>query len=305
MLNWPPQDCPICASTSLEASTSIRDHSISGKEFRLGRCRECGFQLTLDAPDETSIGPYYKADVYISHSDTTSTLTDRLYHIARNFMLKKKRRLVQKYSVKKGRLLDVGSGTGYFLKSMTECGWTVKGVEVDEAARSLSQSKFNLDVVSTLSDESLNTQKYDVISMWHVMEHVHDLHGYWDCFKERLSHDGSLIIAVPNPESQDASFYGIDWAAWDVPRHLWHFRSQDMERLASKYGFTLVNKTPMPLDAYYVSILSEKYKGSNPMMSLIKGMFRGWISNVKSKRVEDRSSIIYIFKQNQSKSVKS
>jgi SAM-dependent methyltransferase len=212
-------------------------------------------------------------------------------------MLKKKKHLVQRYSGDKGRLLDIGSGTGYFLKTMKDAGWSISGVEVDDTARSLCLSKFDIEAVPSLKDASVGEHEYDAITMWHVMEHVHDLNGYWETFKNKLSSNGTLIIAVPNPESLDAEYYGSAWAAWDVPRHLWHFRSQDMERLASKHGFHLVTKNPMPLDAYYVSILSEKYQGSNALTSLLSGLFRGWISNLKSRRVEDRSSIIYIFKQ--------
>lgn len=256
---------------------------------------DCGFTFTADAPDMQAIGPYYKHEDYISHSDTRRSLTDHMYHFARSIMLRRKKNVVGSLREKPGRLLDIGSGTGYFPHTMRNAGWSVSGVEVDADARQLSISKFDLEVAESFQDADFEKASIDVISMWHVLEHVHGLNDYWKMFDEVLDPNGHLVIAVPNLKSVDAQYYGSFWAAYDVPRHLWHFSHDDMKRLGEKHGFQLYHSLPMPLDAFYVSILSEKYKGSD--LQLLKGLWRGLLSYIKAKDVKASSSIIYIFKK--------
>ena len=289
--------CPICKGTSFEEVHQVKDHSISGETFGLGRCLGCGFVVTLDPPPQDSIGEYYKSDVYISHSDTRKTLMDKVYHWVRSRMLDRKANLLEKYThLTKGRLLDVGSGTGYFAHHMVRRGWDVEGIEVDQEAREKSERQFGLTIYPPEKIYELEDGVFDSISMWHVMEHVEDLSGYLSAYYKALKKDGVLIIAVPNCSSHDAAHYGPYWAAYDVPRHLWHFTKRDMEALTKQHGFELVGLKPMPWDAYYVSLLSEKYlKNSVPM---IRGALRGFLSNLKAQGHPDKSSsVIYILKK--------
>ena len=289
--------CPICQGTSFEEIDQVKDHSITGEVFGLGRCLNCNFTLTLDPPSEESIGRYYKSDVYISHSDTRATFMDKVYHWVRSRMLERKASLIENYSsLKTGRLLDVGSGTGYFANHMVKKGWDVEGIEIDQAAREKSIAQFGLTIHPPTKIYTLDNGAYDGITMWHVLEHVKDLEGYLKAYYSALNDQGTLIIAVPNCASHDANLYKSFWAAYDVPRHLWHFTHKDMKALTGKYGFNLVDLKPMPWDAFYVSILSEKYQGSS--LAMIRGAWRGLMSNIAAfGKPEKSSSIIYILKK--------
>jgi len=289
--------CPICESNELALHLKCKDHSISEENFDLYKCQNCDFVFTQNVPDEMQIGKYYESEDYISHSDTQKNITDKLYHIARNFMLNSKSGLVQKLAVSQpNTLLDIGSGTGYFLNQMRSKNWEVKGIEVSDDTRNYSIEKFGLDVESIEKLFDLN-QRFDVISMWHVLEHVHRLDDYMIKIKSLLKDDGSFVIAVPNHESFDGSYYKSYWAAYDTPRHLWHFSPKQLEQLANKHGFKLVSKKRLPLDSFYVSILSEKYKGNK--LALPVGAVIGGISFLKSlTNVDACSSLIYVLQKN-------
>jgi len=289
--------CPVCDNEDFEIKKEVKDHSISGESFSIGNCKNCQMHVTLDPPAEESLGRYYASDVYISHSDTTESAMDRIYHWVRQKMLKRKFDIVSHYTRKKsGHLLDIGSGTGYFPAFMAEKNWTVEGIEVDPGARQKSIDKFGLKVSDGQHIYQLENESFDAVTMWHVLEHVSDLDGYFKAIHQALRKDGFLIIAVPNHESWDAENYGSHWAAWDVPRHLWHFAPSQMQLLAKKYVFEWVEILPMPMDAHYVSMLSEKYKGHS--MTLLKGAFNGLRSNIHAQgKPEKSSSVIYILKK--------
>jgi len=210
-------------------------------------------------------------------------------------MLRKKFKWVTRTSgLEKGTLLDIGAGTGHFAHFMKTKGWMVTALEPDENARKVAATKLGL-VIQPL--EVLGSQpagSFDVITLWHVLEHVHDLSGYMDHFRTLLKPGGTLIIAVPNFTSKDAAKYGSLWAAYDVPRHLWHFSPDSMEKLMANHQFKLTEKIPMHLDSFYVSMLSEKYAGHK-----ITGSMSGFLSGLQTflasgKQVDRASSIIYI-----------
>jgi 2-polyprenyl-3-methyl-5-hydroxy-6-metoxy-1,4-benzoquinol methylase len=286
--------CTICGGKPLETSQKIKDHSISGEVFTLSECANCGFEFTSDAPDSKSIVPYYIDDTYISHSDKKSSITDHLYHWARNFMLARKVRLLNSLQKQKGHLLDIGSGTGYFIHQVKQDGWNVQGIEVSESAKGTCRDKFGIEALDNDELWTLEHRSFDAITLWHVLEHVHDLNEYWAQFHNLLKDTGHLIIAVPNIQSKDSKIYQDHWAALDVPRHLWHFKPSDISLLAQNHGFTLVEMKGMPLDAYYVSILSEKYLGHK--LALIRGLLNGFRANLLGG-VKDKSSIIYILQK--------
>jgi 2-polyprenyl-3-methyl-5-hydroxy-6-metoxy-1,4-benzoquinol methylase len=290
------EKCPLCSSKKIEMALATEDYSISKDAFEIFKCNDCSFHFTQNMPSPAAIGPYYKSDVYISHSDTKEGLVNRIYHSAREMMLRKKRNLIQQLTSGK-KLLDIGSGTGYFLNSMKQNGYEVTGVEIDEAARNATLKNFGIKVnpPATLLEGKLK-EKVDVITLWHVMEHLHDMDGYMQSMHDLLKPEGYLLIAVPNYTSFDAQYYGKYWAAYDVPRHLWHFSPKTIAKLAYKNNFELIDQKRLPLDPFYNSLLSEKYKSNK--LSLIFGGIIGLIALLVSFVNPSRSSSpIYILKK--------
>ncbi|MEL7161679.1 MAG: class I SAM-dependent methyltransferase [Bacteroidota bacterium] len=285
--------CPLCQSSSIGRELTVRDHSISGEVFELWRCAACDFLFTQDAPAPEEVGAYYAGEEYISHSDNREGIVNKLYHRARDFMLGQKYALVKREAVG-NRLLDYGTGTGYFTDFMVRKGYAAEGIEIDERARTYGREKFGITINSP---EELFTgygpAVFDVITLWHVLEHLYEPEKYLRRFHEILAERGVLIIAVPNHKSPDAAAFGKDWAAYDVPRHLWHFSPGTIRRMVSQAGFRVTETRHMPLDPFYVSIMSDKYqKGGN---GLVGGALRGLRSFATSLGEAERgSSVIYV-----------
>jgi 2-polyprenyl-3-methyl-5-hydroxy-6-metoxy-1,4-benzoquinol methylase len=289
--------CPLCKSEKISIPFSCTDNFISKEVFQLARCGNCGFEFTQDAPEENEIGRYYESDDYISHSGTKKGFSNKLYHLARNFMLWRKSRIVGKFTgLKSGRLLDIGSGTGHFADKMKRSGWDVKGVEINEKARSFSVSQFGLDIIDPEKISVLKSESFDCITLWHVLEHFHDPFKYASEIHRMLKPDGICIIALPNSGSFDARHYGKFWAAYDMPRHLWHFNSSTFRTFAGKTGFMTVKILTLPLDLFYISILSEKYTGSG--MPFFEGIVVAKMYTFASFFKKERcSSLIYILRK--------
>lgn len=287
-------ECPVCGHSSIEKVLTAKDHTVSQELFEIWHCNSCSFRFTQSIPDADSIGPYYQSENYVSHSDTQEGLIHKCYHLVRSYTLKTKKRLVQKVSGKeKGVLLDVGSGTGAFAKTMQDAGWDVTGLEPDERARKNAFDKNGLSLLSPERLYELKADTFDAISLWHVLEHVHDLHGYVERFHQLLRPDGKLIIAVPNYTSHDAAVYREYWAAYDVPRHLYHFSPESMTVLAATKGFRIDSIHPLWFDSFYVSMLSETYKTGKS--NLLSAVWNGFVSNLKTLFHKKRcSSVIYI-----------
>lgn len=289
--------CHLCSSGVLNTRFACTDHFVSHGKFMIASCTECGFTFTLDHPDENEVGRYYESEEYISHSDTSKGLVNRLYRLARNFMLKRKVQLVKKTTGKKtGNILDIGSGTGYFANAVKLEGWRVEGIEINQKARSFSKNEFQLDVYDPAEISKLRTGNYDCITLWHVLEHFHDPDGYMREIHRLLKPDGRCIIALPNSGSFDAEYFREYWAAWDVPRHLWHFTPETFRKYCEKSMFELINIRPLPLDVFYISILSEKYKGSK--ISFLRGILIGKWFFIKTLFIKDKaSSLVYTLKK--------
>ena len=289
--------CPICGGKSLSKAFSAIDRLASQEAFEIWECGNCGFKLTQDAPNDQEIGRYYESPDYISHSDTDQGLMNKLYHIARNMMLTAKAGHVTRATgLRQGWLLDIGSGTGYFAHLMTEWGWTVRAIEKNAEARAFASKHFGLKSDDEEAFEGLRVKEFDAITLWHVLEHMQNLDNMGESFYRWLKDEGALIIAMPNHQATDAKHYGADWAAWDVPRHLWHFTPATMKLFAEKHGFRIVKTIPMPLDGFYVSMLSEQRLGH--MFSFLRGLWTGfcaWVSSWGNK--ERSSSLIYILKK--------
>lgn len=289
-------NCPICFSEQVKPSLTAKDHTVSGKEFAIWECEFCRAKFTQGVPSEEKIGAFYSSEDYISHSETRQGVVNRLYHVVRNFTVKQKRRIVRKYSGRsKGNILDVGCGTGAFLAEMRKEGWDIKGIEPDAGARTNAATLHGIIPSEPAELFHLEKESYDVITLWHVLEHIHRLHDYLQQMKMLLKPGGLLIIAVPNHTSTDASHYKQDWAAYDVPRHLYHFSPESMHGLAKQYGFQMKKILPMWFDSFYVSMLSEKYKGRSNFLSAI---LQGGFSNMKALFKTSRcSSVIYVMKK--------
>lgn len=287
-------NCPVCNSTAIGFKLSAADHTVSKQLFEIWECAQCTLQFTQEVPDMGSIGSYYQSDNYISHSNTSKGIVNRLYHFIRKITLRQKRSLLKASAgVTTGSLLDIGAGTGAFAAFMQQSGWQVTALEPDEKARTIAAATNNISLLSPEQLFQLPENTYDAITMWHVLEHVHSLHQYMQQLKKIIKLSGRLFIAVPNYTSYDAQFYKSHWAAYDVPRHLYHFSPQAMKQLLHKNGLKLVAIRPMWFDSFYVSLLSEKYKSGKG--GLLKGAWRGLQSNGKAMFQKERcSSVIYI-----------
>lgn len=289
--------CPLCGITHFEEVMTCTDHYATGEKFTIYRCKACGFLFTQHVPDESEIGRYYESPDYISHTDTRKGLANRLYHYVRGFMLGRKASLIERIcGTRNGSLLDIGTGTGYFSHFMQKRGWKVSAIEKSPQARAFAKEHFELMVEAPEALAAYGKGSFDVITLWHVMEHLQDINGTWKRLADMLKERGVLVVAVPNPVSFDAQHYREMWAAYDVPRHLWHFTPSVMQQFGAKYDFILTERHPMPFDAYYVSMLSEKYRGSR--MPFLKGMIKGteaWFASLVKK--EQSSSMIYVFRK--------
>jgi 2-polyprenyl-3-methyl-5-hydroxy-6-metoxy-1,4-benzoquinol methylase len=269
----------------------VNDHSVSKESFDLYRDENLDLLITFPQPDKHNLSKYYESEDYISHTDGKRSLFEKIYHFIKNIALKNKLDLINSLQHQKGNLLDIGAGTGNFLALARTDGWKITGIEPNEKAKNIAQNKGGLFVDNTAD---LTDRSFDVITMWHVLEHVPDVEKQIKELKRLLKPSGTIIIAVPNFNSFDANHYKEFWAAFDVPRHLWHFSKTAIEKLFAKEGLKLIDTLPMKYDAYYVSLLSEKYKSGK--MNYVKAFFNGMKSNAKAKKSGEYSSHIYIIK---------
>lgn len=289
------QNCIVCNSSDFTKFLEPRDYFFTEEQFYIYKCNDCGFKFTTPVPSPDDIGRYYKSADYVSHSDKNKGLFFKLYQKVKNINLKNKYNLVLLYSGK-GKILDYGCGTGDFLRLFKNNGWLCSGLEQDEDTRLYASSKQGIEMGKPADIEKLQPYSYDVITLWHVLEHIHDINIKLEQFKKLLKPDGVLVIAVPNADSFDARHYGKYWAAYDVPRHLYHFSQNSLEKLLKKHQLEIIATKNMLFDAFYVSILSEKYL-KNPVYFL-KGVFWGFVSNLKILfKKYPASSTIFIIKK--------
>ena len=272
-------------------SIKTKDYSVSQETFILNYNEK--YHLYETSPVPKDLDKYYETEDYISHTDAKDTVIDKLYQSVKKITLKSKSKLLTSLTHhKKPFILDIGCGTGSFLEYINKNGWNTLGIEPIDVARKLAIEK---GVNCFSNTDELQNQKFDIITMWHVLEHVPDFNKQFEDFKNVLNENGVVVIAVPNFESYDAKFYKEQWAALDVPRHLWHFSEKAISKIASDNDFILKEVKPMWFDSFYVSLLSEKYKFRrvNYLRAFLVGMF----SNIKATKNGQFSSKIYILEQ--------
>ncbi len=287
---------PYKSKELLQPFLSCVDHSVSRETFSLFLDPETDLLVTLPRPSAAELPSYYESESYISHTDSKRSLMDKAYQLIKGYSLKRKLKLINSLSNKKGKILDIGCGTGDLLSVCEKDGWDIFGVEPSQKAIALARSKVisSERIVSDLSSLDTNNT-YDVITMWHVLEHVPNLMEYIEALKSLLSKDGHLIVAVPNFKSHDALHYKEFWAAYDVPRHLWHFSERAIRHVFGQGGFEVVKTCPLIFDSFYVSLLSEKYKTGRS--NILAGIKTGLISNIKARNTGQYSSLIYLIKK--------
>ena len=289
--------CPICNSSKFKPFKSCEDFTYSHEVFDIVTCDNCSFRFTNPIPKEEDIGEYYKSENYISHTRTKKGLINRLYHVVRAFTLQQKFKLIHSYATDPS-LLDIGCGTGDFLKFANNRSWKVMGLEPDEDARTYCEKEQQLEVQAPQMLHQIESNRFNIITLWHVLEHVYHLKKDVEKIKDILQDDGTLFVAVPNCSSYDAEKYEEYWAAYDLPIHLYHFKPANIKQLFESVGMEVIKILPMKFDAYYVSLLSEKYKKGDANVSLgvlFKGFLNGFISNWKAKK-DEYSSQIYVIK---------
>lgn len=288
--------CPVCRAHDFHPFLSCKDYTVSHETFLLEQCATCGFVFTNPRPDDAALPRYYQSPSYISHSDKPTGTIDRAYKISRHFTLKWKYEIVQKHALQPpSSILDYGCGTGAFLRTCQQRSMRIAGVEPSPLARTQAENNTNTPIYSHASEID---QDFHAITLWHVLEHVSDLHGTLEKLKKHLTENGTMFIALPNLKSQDANRYKEHWAGYDVPRHLWHFSEDTLKKLLTSHRLRVITTLPMPLDAYYVSLLSEKYKnGSNNVLNMTRALHSGWKSNQAGKKTSQYSSLIYIVRK--------
>ncbi len=286
------EKCPVCSSKELSAYITTKDYFFTQEEFTLSKCDNCNFVFTNPIPKE--LGKYYETTNYLSHNTSDNGAIGKLYNKLRNINIKRKYKLVSSYNAK-GSILDIGCGTGELLKFFKENNWNVTGVEPNDTARAFTKSNYKIEINEEDKLDQFEANSFNVITMWHVLEHVPDLNKRINQISNLLKKDGTIFIALPNLDSPDSKKYKKYWSALDVPRHLYHFTQNTFTELISKHNMKLIHAEPMKFDAYYVSMLSEKHLQNS--MYLPSAFITGLISNLKARKKNNYSSMIYVVKK--------
>lgn len=285
--------CPACGETKLLAFLTAKDYTVTHENFEITRCQACELLFTNPRPTASEASPYYKSENYISHSDTQRGIINRLYHVVRNFTLKQKTRWIEKEKTGNLELLDIGCGNGHFLHACQKAGWKISGMELDPVTAARAETMLGIDIYSSIKNIP-KSEKFNLISLWHVLEHVYELEEYFMFFKSQIAKEGVLLLALPNSKSFDAHHFKEYWAAYDVPRHVYHFEPSTIASLAKKHGFKLKSTRGQIFDSFYISLLSHEYKTGKK--KLINSFVTGLWSNISAYFGKGNySSNLYIF----------
>lgn len=284
--------CPSCGDQHFTAVLHAIDYTVSKNTFEIVQCESCHLRFTNPRPAANQAGKYYQSEDYISHSNTQKGLVNQLYHYVRNITLKQKTNWIDAYKIGDKKVLDIGCGNGHFLKACQEKGWNVQGMELDPETAKRASELLKQDIHPSIKNINQN-ESFDLITMWHVLEHVYEIKDYFEFFKQHLSPKGKLLFALPNHLSYDAEVFQQYWAAYDVPRHIYHFNPNTLAFLAKQHGFQLIKSKGLIFDSFYIALLSNQYKYGNK--KLIASFFIGLFSNLKAYlKTGNYSSNLYI-----------
>lgn len=286
--------CPWCDSDKAQINLWLKDEFLTKEDFHICECLNCGLLYTMPRPDKDRIGAYYKSEDYYSHKENTKGFVPKLYERIKKNNLKNKYQLATK-GLSVGKMLEIGCGVGDFLHTAEEHGWECIGVEPSEEAKAIATKRTKASILSSEELESLADEQFDLITMWHVLEHVDDLRWEMDQLQRLIKPHGRIVIAVPNYKSYDGQYYKEHWAAYDVPRHLNHFNRTVLTKMFKTKGLELKKMDKLKWDAYYISYMSEQYRIHS--LPLVRGAFRGLISNSKARKSGEWSSLVYIFEK--------
>ena len=286
--------CPWCGSEKAQINLWLKDEFLSKEDFHICECLNCGLSYTMPRPNKEKIGEYYKSEEYYSHQENKKGFIPRLYESVKKVNLKHKYNLATQ-GLNVGKMLDIGCGVGDFLHTAEEHGWTCTGVVPSEDAKAIAKTKTKANIINSEDMEKIPDATFDLITMWHVLEHIDDLKWQIEQLHRLTKTKGRIVIAVPNYKSYDAQYYKELWAAYDVPRHLSHFNKNVLTKIFKSKNLELVRTDKLIWDAYYISYMSEQYK--QHIFPLLKGTFRGCISNCKARHTKEWSSMVYIFEK--------
>ena len=286
--------CPWCGSEKAQINLWLKDEFLSKEDFHICECLNCGLSYTMPRPNKEKIGEYYKSEEYYSHQENKKGFIPRLYESVKKVNLKHKYNLATQ-GLNVGKMLDIGCGVGDFLHTAEAHGWKCTGVEPSEDAKAIAKTKTKANIINSEDMEKIPDATFDLITMWHVLEHVDDLKWQIEQLHRLTKTKGRIVIAVPNYKSYDAQYYKELWAAYDVPRHLSHFNKNVLTKIFKSKNLELVRTDKLIWDAYYISYMSEQYKQHK--FPLLKGTFRGCISNCKARHTKEWSSMVYIFEK--------
>ena len=286
--------CPWCESEKAQINLWLKDEFLTKEDFHICECLNCGLLYTMPRPDKEKISAYYKSEAYYSHQENKKGFIPKVYERVKSINLKHKYRLATS-GMQPGKLLDIGCGVGDFLHTAETHGWECIGVEPSEDAKAIAQKRMKGMIITSEELESFSDGAFDVITMWHVLEHVDDLKWQVAQLQRLVKPFGRVVIAVPNYKSYDGQYYKEHWAAYDVPRHLNHFNRITLSKIFKTSGLELVMMDKLKWDAYYISYLSEHYRHHS--LPLVRGLYRGFISNCKARRSGEWSSLVYVFER--------
>ena len=288
------EKCPWCESEKTQIHLWLKDEFLSKEDFQIFECHRCGLLFTEPRPSKDKIGEYYKSEEYYSHQENKKGFIPKIYECVKSVNLKNKYNMATK-GMEKGKVLDIGCGVGDFLHVMEKNGWETTGIEPSEDAKAIARKRMKAKLLSPEEIEQLPDESFDLITMWHVLEHVDDLKTEVHHLHRVVKKEGRLVLALPNFQSFDAQYYKQHWAAYDVPRHLNHFCKKSIAKIFSTTTLKLIKTDKLIWDAYYISYMSEKYKRNS--LPLVKGFFRGLQSNCKARKTGEWSSLVYVFEK--------
>lgn len=287
--------CPWCGSEKAKLHLKLKDEFLTKETFKIYECEQCGLLYTLPRPEKDKIGAYYKSEDYYSHQENKKGLIPKIYEAVKSVNLKAKYKMATE-GLNTGSVLDIGCGVGDFLHTMEQKGWSTTGIEPSEDAKAIAQKRMKSNILAPEQIEKLDDESFNLITMWHVLEHVDDLKTEINHLHRILKKGGKLVLALPNYQSFDAQHYKEFWAAYDVPRHLNHFSQKSISNIFSHSGLNLIKTEKLVWDAYYISFMSEKYQGHS--MPLARGLVKGLQSNIKARKTGQWSSLVYVLHKN-------